>query len=189
MIALLEERARIIDHWKEFYENIGEPDIRDSKTEAFRFQYTIVYDNYFVLTVVAVDTADSTQLLQGMPAKANLSCKLVLQGDSLARSSSQVISEKEFEEFKKLLNGTYYWKLGEGCGDGVVDDGVLYCGNTMVFESRSYTCGRDTLTFKSTNLDPLYDGSFKSAFSYLAKKSPIFKKDKGLQKWILEHGE
>ncbi|WP_276134889.1 hypothetical protein [Polluticoccus soli] len=169
-------------YWKEILANVGESDLRNNRTEAYRFVYNIIYGNYLVLTVIALDNVDSNQFGYRISSKANLFCKLVIGEDSVAQSSKQELTEKEYSEFKEILNGTYYWALNNHpCWDGAIRDG-----NTAAFESKSYICYRDTLTYKTASLSPLYDGSFKDAFRYLLKRAAPFKGNLAAQKSIFE---
>lgn len=168
-----------------FLLSINEPDIKELKTEAYRFFWSRTYKENYLFRIQKSSNGKpmlfSKCILEGASGLTVIykGSKVELNKDTVIEQRVQEINEQSLSEFKKILEGSYYWALDNPCpnGDGATD------GSSLILESNSYSCGNYfELNYHIVSVHNPKNGSFRNAFEFLLALSDLTKNNRELKK-------
>jgi hypothetical protein len=167
-----------------FFLNIDEPLLKDAEIETYRFMWGRIFNNDYILRIEKSSDSNihliSKCFLEGFPgSKRMYKGKQVDTGtDTIVESTNQRITINQWNSFKEILEGSYYWALNIPCryGTGYLDADVL------ILESKSDVCIADTLSYHLVAIEVPKKGNFRDAFKKLLQLSNLTKDDKSILK-------
>lgn len=167
-----------------FVQSIREPSIDTFHHEIYRYWVDLAFYPDFIFRVESVQGKWilTSRWIQDECENCHDGVTLIVRGKkrtvpygSVADSSIQELTAKQWTTFINLLEGSYYRRMQDpGCEDGILD------GNSLILEAVSRTkCMRqDTLHYYHVGIHVPREGSFKEACKYLMSISLLLESKK-----------
>lgn len=150
------------------YSLIDEPDLSlkiDENTEIYR----LTLKKSFSLTTIIIRIQNRNDSINLFSKRLIISGGNVKAGDtnvtvdSILYEKSKVISMNQWETFMKIINGAYFWDLGNNSNDICIDGTLCKLEGARNLSSLDENASKYHTVYKMCPID----GSFKNACQYL----------------------